>query len=155
MDSEQIRLASQPHERLLFNVAVLHFLLPAILFGTKNLWLIFTIPVTGSCLIILSIAIEAYRPAKKSQLVLSHWWCAWKRGQYLLISYGVSLVLFLIALALVQLQPDDNMRMIQLAVFGWFCLIPISITVTVLLFLETTALALARKGKVPDRIMSL
>lgn len=154
-DSDDVRLASQPHERLLFNLTVTHLLLPAILAGTKNLWLVFTIPPIVSMLIIMSIAVEAYRPANKTELVLTHWKCAWRRGQFLLMSYAVALILFLLALALVQLQPDVNMRPIQLAVFGWFCLIPISITMTVLIFLETNALLRARQGKIPDRIMRL
>ena len=151
-DSEQIHLASQPHERLLFNLSVVHFLLPALLFATQNLWLIFCVPAALSIAIVLSIAVEAYRPSKKTDLVLTHWWCAWKRGQYLLLSYGVSLLLFLLSLALVQLQPDTTMRHIQLAVLSWFCLIPISVTLAALIFLETTALYRARQGKIPERI---
>ena len=145
-------LASQPHERMMFNIAIFHFLLPAILFATENLWLIFSVPIACSLMMILSIWIQAHRPANKTELVLAHWQCAWRRSRFLIVSYAVSLVLFLIAWGVLQGQEDANMRMIQLAVVGWFCLIPISLTIVGLIILETSALAQARRGIMPQKM---
>lgn len=149
--TEEAKEASNAHERFLFNLAVTHFLLPALLFNTENLWLIFSLPVLISCAFIISIM---RRAAKRDQpdLIRAHWLLAWRRGRYLLISYVVSLLLFLLGLLLLQMQPDAIMRGIQLAVVGWFSLLPISLTIVVLLILETASLAQARQGIMPRQI---
>ncbi|MEX0614694.1 MAG: hypothetical protein WD177_02190, partial [Methylophaga sp.] len=59
MNEQQQRAVSRPHERFLFNLAIFHFFVPAILFGTKNLWLIFTIPLFASTVILASIGRQA------------------------------------------------------------------------------------------------
>lgn len=149
--TEEASEASNAHERFLFNLAVTHFLLPALLFNTENLWIIFSVPVLCSCAFIVSIM---RRAAKREQpdLIYAHWLLAWRRSRYLILSYVVSLVLFLLGLLLLQMQPDEIMREIQLAVVGWFSLLPISLTLMVLLILETVSLAQAREGKMPRQV---
>jgi hypothetical protein len=51
---------------------------------------------------------------------------------------------------ILQTQPDDNMQFIQLAVVGWLSLVPLSVAIVLLIILETSALAQARKGIMPD-----
>ena len=70
--SEIYHDASKPHERLMFNVAIFHFLVPAILFGTENLWLIFSISLLGSLMMIGSIVYKAYNSHDQTALVQAH-----------------------------------------------------------------------------------
>jgi hypothetical protein len=42
------------------------------------------------------------------------------------------------------------MQFIQLAVVGWLSLVPLSVAIVLLIILETSALAQARKGIMPD-----
>ena len=149
--TEDAKRASDAHERLLFNLSVVHFLLPALLFNTEKLWLIVGIPILISTGFVLSIMRHA---AKREQpdLIQTHWLLAWRRSRYLLLSYVVSLILFALGWVLLLLQPDEVMRGIQLAVVGWFSLLPISLTVTVLVILETSSLAQARQGIMPRQI---
>lgn len=149
--TEDARLASDAHERLLFNLSVVHFLLPALLFNTEILWLIVGLPMLISSGFVLSIMRRAGQ-RRQPQLIHAHWLLAWRRSRYLLLSYLVSLVLFLLGWLLLQMQPDQVMRGIQLAVVGWFSLLPISLTIVVLLILETASLAQARQGIMPRQI---
>lgn len=149
--TEDAKKASDAHERLLFNLSVVHFLLPAILFNTEILWLIVGLPMLISTGIILSIMRQA---GKRTQpdLIYAHWLLAWRRGRYLLLAYLVSLALFGLGWFFLLLQADEVMRGIQLAVLGWFSLLPISLTIVILIILETASLAQARQGEMPRQI---
>lgn len=147
-DAEQ-RAASRPHERFLFNLAIFHFFVPAILFGTKNLWLIFTIPLFASCVILASIGRQAYQPADKSPLVLAHWQLAWRRSIYLLATYGISLLIFAVGVLLTINTASGSDQFIQRAVIGWFALAPLSLALVALLIMEGSALVQSRKGVLP------
>lgn len=149
--TEDAKLASDAHERLLFNLSVVHFLLPALLFNTEILWLIVGLPMLISTGFVLSIMRRAGK-RRQPDLIYAHWLLAWRRSRFLLLSYLVSLVLFLLGWLVLQLQPDQIMRGIQLAVVGWFSLLPISLTLVILLILETASLAQARQGVMPKQI---
>ncbi|EMR13085.1 hypothetical protein MPL1_07184 [Methylophaga lonarensis MPL] len=141
--------AVRPHEVLMFNLAVCHFLLPAILFGTKQLWLIFTIPVLCSLVFIGWIARQAGRTDHSSHLVKAHWQLTWTRSQFLILAYFVAVVIFLLGSFLIDRQPDEAMQFIQRSILGWFALLPLSVTIIVLLIFEASAMSQARKGIMP------
>ena len=150
--SEFVHPASQAHERVMFNLALFHFLVPAVLFGTENLWLIFGLSLLGTVLMIASIARKAYSKKLKTELEQAHWQLAWHRCRLLLVSYLIAAALFGVSWAILQWQSDDSMRMIQLAIAGWFCLLPVSLVIIWLIIAETSALAQARKGIMPDKM---
>lgn len=143
------RAASRPHEIFVFNLAVFHFLVPALLFGTKQLWLIFTVPFLCSFVIIAFIGRQALNSNGKTELAQAHWQLAWKRCKYLMLAYGIALSLFLIAVLLTQGQAEESMRFIQRAVAGWLALLPISVAIILLGIMENSALIQARKGIMP------
>lgn len=149
--TEDAKRASDAHERLLFNLSVVHFLLPAILFNTEILWLIVGLPMLISTGIVLSIMRHAGK-RHQPDLIYAHWLLAWRRGRYLLLSYLISLALFGLGWFFLLLQADQVMRGIQLAVVGWFSLLPISLTIIILIILETASLAQARQGEMPKQI---
>ncbi|HET8808160.1 MAG TPA: hypothetical protein VFM76_07270 [Methylophaga sp.] len=149
MNNEQKRAASQPHERFLFNLAIFHFFVPAILFGTENLWLVFTIPLFASTMILISIGWQAKQSNDKSALVLAHWQLAWRRSIYLLIVYGVSLLIFIIGVLLTMNTASSSDQFIQRAVIGWFALAPLSLALVALLIIEGSALVQSRNGVMP------
>lgn len=149
MNNEQQRAASRPHERFLFNLAIFHFFVPAILFGTKNLWLIFTIPLFASCVILASIGFQAKKPAGKSALVSAHWQLAWRRSLYLLVVYGISLLIFGIGVLLTMNTASGSDQFIQRAIIGWFALVPLSLALVALLIMEGSALVQSRNGVMP------
>ncbi|HAO24839.1 MULTISPECIES: hypothetical protein [unclassified Methylophaga] len=150
--SEIYHEASKPHERLMFNVAIFHFFVPAILFGTRNLWLIFSLSLLGSLVMIGSIAYKAYNSQDQTALVQAHWKLAWKRCWYLLGAYLVAAVIFGLGSFLLMSQADESMRFIQRSVLGWFALVPISLTLIALIVLEGSALVQARKGVMPSEM---
>ena len=141
--------ASKPHERLMFNVAIFHFFVPAILFGTRTPWLVVTLSLLGSLAMIASIAYKARYSQQQTALVKAHWQLAWKRCQYLLIAYLLAAAIFGIGWFLLSMQPDQAMRMIQRSVLGWFSLLPISLALVALIVLEGSALVQSRKGVMP------
>ncbi|MDO8828295.1 hypothetical protein [Methylophaga sp.] len=150
--SEIYHEASKPHERLMFNVAIFHFLVPAILFGTRNLWLIFSLSLLGSLVMIGSIAYKAHYSQHESALVQAHWKLAWKRSVYLLGAYLVAAIIFGVGSFLLMAQADESMRFIQRSVLGWFALVPISLTLIALIVLEGSALVQSRKGIMPSEM---
>lgn len=150
--SEIYHEASKPHERLMFNVAIFHFLVPALLFGTRNLWLIVLISLAGSLVMIGSIAYKAHNSPHQTALVQAHWRLAWKRCLYLLGAYLVGAVIFGIGWFLLTAQDDQSMRYIQRSVLGWFALVPISLTLIALIVLEGSALVQSRKGVMPSEM---
>ena len=79
-------------------------------------------------------------------LIQQHWHLAWRHAQWLLISYGVSALIMLVAWLLSSVQPDHNMATIMLVVFSRIAAVPILLMVLVLFMLEMTALSDARKG---------
>lgn len=147
--SEIYHEASKPHERLMFNVAIFHFFVPAILFGTRNLWLIVSLSLLGSLVMIGSIAYKARHSQNQNALVQAHWKLAWRRSLYLLGAYLVAAAIFGIGWFLLMAQADQSMRFIQRSVLGWFALVPISLTLIVLIVLEGSALVQSRKGIMP------
>ena len=149
--TEEAKKASDAHERLLFNLSVVHFLLPAVLFNTEILWLIVGLPMLISTGFIVSIMRRAGK-RHQPELIYAHWLLAWRRGRYLLLSYLISLGLFLLGWLFLLMQADEVMRGIQLAIVGWFSLLPISLTIVVLIIVETASLAQARKGEMPREI---
>lgn len=150
--SEIYHEASKPHERLMFNVAIFHFLVPALLFGTRNLWLIVLISLAGSLVMIGSIAFKAHNSQQQTALVQAHWKLAWKRCLYLLGAYLIAAVIFGVGSFLLQAQADESMRFIQRSVLGWFALVPISLTLIALIVLEGSTLVQARKGVMPSEM---
>ncbi len=150
MDKIEQKAASRPHERFLFNLAIFHFFAPAILFGTENLWIIFTIPLFASMMILASIGRQAYQPTNKSALVLAHWQLAWRRSIYLLITYGISLLIFGIGVLLTMDTVSGSDQFIQRAVIGWFALAPLSLALVALLIMEGSALVQSRQGVMPS-----
>jgi hypothetical protein len=144
--------AASPHELMLFNLSVIHFLLPALLFGTGIVWVSVAVPMLSSLLLISYIFYRYRNDSPMSALSRAHWGLCWRRAQYLLLSYALALLLFFVAYVLLQWQSDAPMRAIQLAIAGWFSLLPISLTVTVLLILETSALAQSRRGIMPENM---
>ncbi|MCB2428344.1 hypothetical protein [Methylophaga pinxianii] len=147
--SEIYHEASKPHERLMFNVAIFHFFVPAILFGTRNLWLIVSLSLLGSLVMIGSIAYKARHSQNQNALVQAHWKLAWRRSLYLLGAYLVAAAIFGIGWFLLMAQADQSMRFIQRSVLGWFALVLISLTLIVLIVLEGSALVQSRKGIMP------
>lgn len=148
----EIHAASKPHERFMFNMAVLHFLLPAVLFNTEILWLIVGLPVAGSLAMMSWIVIESRRQQQASKLVAAHWRLVVRRCRYLVLAYAVSLTVFMLAYLFTMANPDESMRFIQRSVVGWLSLLPLSLTLVVLLILETSALAQARKQVMPENM---
>jgi len=148
--SEIYHEASKPHERVMFNVAIFHFFVPAILFGTRTPWLIVTLSLLGSLAMIASVAYKVRHPRGQTELVRAHWQLAWKRCQYLLIAYLVAAAIFGIGWFLLSMQADEAMRMIQRSVLGWFALLPISLTLIALIVMEGSALVQSRQGVMPS-----
>lgn len=146
----EIHAASKPHERFMFNMAVMHFLLPAVLFNTENFWLIVGLPVSASLAMMGWIIIESRRSQQSSELVAAHWRLVVCRCRYLILAYAVSLTIFMLGYLFTMANPDESMRFIQRSVIGWLSLLPLSLTLVVLLVLETSALAQARRQVMPE-----
>lgn len=144
--NDDIKQASLPHERMMINLALFHLLLPVAAFSSGHIAWILSIALVGALFSIGWIAWKAKFGQYDSVLIQQHWLLAWRHGKWLLISYGVSVLIMLVAWLLSSIQPDHNMATILLVVFSRIAAVPILLMVLLLFMLEMTALSDARKG---------
>ncbi|EGL55948.1 hypothetical protein MAMP_02942 [Methylophaga aminisulfidivorans MP] len=146
MMNNDIKQASLPHERMMINLALFHLLLPVAAFSSGHIAWILSVALIGALVSIGWIAWKAKFAQYDTVLIQQHWQLAWRHAQWLLISYGVSALIMLVAWLLSSVQPDHNMATIMLVVFSRIAAVPILLMVLVLFMLEMTALSDARKG---------
>ena len=147
--SQSSRSASAAHERVMMNLAFFHLVLPVAAFSSGHIAILLTIALIGSILMIITVAVAAFRPRGKPELVQAHQRLAWKRTKLLLFSYLAAAVIMLMGWLISVMQTDTNMKMIELIVFGRLAVVPILLMVLVIFVLEMSALSEARQGQLP------
>ncbi|WP_289243928.1 hypothetical protein [Methylophaga sp. UBA678] len=146
MMNNDIKEASLPHERMMINLAMFHLLLPVAAFSSGHIAWILSFALVGALVSIGWIAWKAKFGQYASVVIQQHWNLAWRHAKWLLISYGVSVVIMLVAWSISAMQPDHNMATIMLVVFSRIAAVPILLMVLLIFMLEMTALSDARKG---------
>ncbi len=144
--SDDIKQASLPHERMMINLALFHLLLPVAAFSSGHIGWILGIALIGALFSIGWIAWKSKYGEYDSVLIQQHWHLAWRHARWLLMSYGASVLIMLVAWLISANQPDHNMATIMLVVFSRIAAVPILLMVLVIFMLEMTALSDARKG---------
>lgn len=145
--------AKNAHEVFILNLIAFHlFLAPAAIalgIGAWGLLLtpLFSLPVLGF------IFLRARRAESRDPwFVMVHWKLAVQRAKLLLIAYGVTAAILLLAVVLTQ-GSDESMRHILFTVFTRVGVMPVVIMVFVTFVLSSSALYQAGKGEVPDGIL--
>ncbi len=87
-----------------------------------------------------------------SWFVDAHWNLAWSRGLWLLMGYAVTGVLVFVAWLVSLTARDPNMEHILWTALTRIALMPTLIAVMVTAVQEASAIALATRGDVPDKL---
>jgi cell shape-determining protein MreD len=95
-----------------------------------------------------------YLRSKKTTtwFVDAHWKLAWSRGLWLLLGYAITAVLIFVAWLVSLGARDHNMEHILWTALTRIALMPTLIAVMITAVQEASAIALATKREVPDRL---
>ncbi|GAB4305006.1 MAG: hypothetical protein Kow0083_15510 [Methylophaga sp.] len=138
--------ASVPHERMMLNLALFHFLLPIVALASGFVLPVLGLALAGSLASIGWIAWMVSHHHFVDDRVKQHWQLAWRHCRWLLYAYAVSAGIMLLGFALSLFQGDGNMAEIIVVIFSRLAVVPTLLMVLVLFVLETSALAESRKG---------
>lgn len=108
------------------------------------------IPLACSGALIFNIYLRSRKTT--SWFVDAHWRLAWSRGRLLLLGYAISALLVFLAWLVSLGARDANMEHILWTALTRIALMPTLIAVMVAAVLEASALALATKREVPDKL---
>jgi len=145
--------AKNPHELFIINLIAFHLLLaPAAIALGIGTWALL-LPVTFSLMVMAFIYIRTQRAVSgEPWFVMAHWQIALRRCRLLLIGYGVTGGILLLAW-LLGLGMQPNMRDIMFTALTRIGVMPTVILVFVAFVLESNALFLAARGEVPDAVV--
>lgn len=146
--------AKNPHELFMLNLIAFHLLLApaAIALGIGEWGLL--LPVFFSLLVMALIYVLAKRAESHSPwFVMAHWKAALRRCRLLLIGYGISGIVLLLAW-LLSLGMQPSMREIMFTALTRVAVMPTVILVFVSFVLESNALFQAARGEISDGIVA-
>ncbi len=130
----------------MLNLALFHILIPIVALASGLLLPLLSLALAGSLISIGWIGWYArYHEFAVDQLK-QHWQLAWRHCRWLLYAYGVSAIIMLMGGLISLLQTDTNMASIMLVIFSRLAVVPTLLMVLLLFVLETSALAVSRKG---------
>ena len=149
VSEKEIRQAQMPHN--LFVTGILFFdllLTPAAIALNIGLYGLL-LPLACSLLVIGVIYLRSRKVTV--WFVDAHWRLALRHSQWLMIGYAVTAACMLLAW-LLSLSADAHMKHILLTALTRIAVLPTLVAVMVTVVMEASALALAGKGEVPERI---
>lgn len=145
-----IKQAQLPHNLFVTGVFFFDLLLtPAAIVMNIGLYGML-LPLICSLLVIAVIYVRSRKVTV--WFVDAHWRLALRHSQWLMIGYAITAAFMLLAW-LLSLSADAHMKHILLTALTRIAVLPTLIAVMVTVVMEASALALAGKGEVPDRIV--
>ncbi len=147
-----IRQAHFPHNLFVSGVFLINLLLtPAVIVLNVGMLGLF-IPLLCSGALIAYIYLRS-RQTSANWFVDAHWRLSWLRARLLLLGYGVSALLILIAWLVSLTARDASMAHIMWTALTRIALVPTLIFVMITAVLEASAIGLANNGEVPDSLV--
>ncbi len=147
----EIKQAQVPHNLFVTGIFFFDLLLtPAAIVLNIGLYALL-LPLACSLLVIAVIYVRSRKASV--WFVDAHWKLALRHGQWLMLGYAVTAGLMLLAWLLSLASNDAHMKHILLTALTRIAVLPTLLAVMVTVVLEASALALAGKGEVPDRIV--
>ncbi len=151
VSAAQIKRAQVPHNLFVSGLFLFDLLMtPAVIvmnLGMKGL----LIPLLLSGVLIGLIFVRSRK--KTDWYIDAHWRLSFKHGLWLMLGYLVSAVLVLLAWLISLTAHEASMRHILWTALTRIALMPTLIAVMVTAVLEASAIGLATKGEVPERLL--
>jgi hypothetical protein len=142
-----IKQAKTPHELFMINLALFHLLAtPASIALDIGLWG-FIVPLACS---LVFIGYTGYRSQQheRHELIHAHWQLARKHTYILLIGYGITGVILLLATVIAASSAMGHIMMVALSRVA---VVPVVLVMLICFVLESSALAQAAQGNIPKK----
>jgi hypothetical protein len=147
----EIKQAQLPHNLFISGVFLLDLLMtPAIIVLNTGMTGLL-VPLFCSCALIGFIYLRSRKTT--SWFADAHWRLAFKHSQWLLLGYAVSALLIFFAWLISQAAHEASMKHILWTALTRIALMPTLIAVMVTAVMEASAIGLATKREVPDKIV--
>ena len=147
----EIKRAQVPHNLFVTGIFFFDLLLTPAAIVMKIGLLGLLLPLGCSLLVIAAI----YARSRKVMVwfVDVHWRLAMRHARWLMAGYAVSAAFMLLAFLLSLSAHDPHMKHILLTALTRIAVLPTLVAVMVTVVMEASALALAGRGEVPDRMV--
>ena len=146
----EARKAQFPHNLFVAGLFMFDLLLTPAVIALKIGMLGLLIPLLCSGMLIAYIYLRSKRTT--TWFVDVHWKLAFKRAQWLMIGYAISAVLIFLAWLISMSSSDPNMQHILWTALTRIALMPTLVTVLITAVMEASAIPLASKREVPDKL---
>ena len=146
----EVRKAQFPHNLFVAGLFMFDLLLTPAVIALKIGMLGLLIPLLCSGMLIAYIYLRSKRTT--TWFVDMHWKLTFKRAQWLMIGYAISAVLIFLAWLISISSSDHNMQHILWTALTRIALMPTLITVLITAVMEASAIPLASKREVPDKL---
>jgi hypothetical protein len=148
IDDVTSRRARTPHELSMTNLAVFHLLAAPASIALNIGLLGFLVPLTLSLSFIAFLWIRTrIAKAHDSWFIAAHWRLAANRTRILIIGYLLAAAILGFAFLATSGSSKSDIMMVA---FSRLAVVPVLITVMICFVLESTSVAQARRGEVPD-----
>jgi hypothetical protein len=146
----EVQLAQFPHNLFVSGLFLFDLLMTPAMLALKIGMIGLLVPLACSGTLIAYIFLRGKKTT--TWFVDAHWKLAFARAQWLLIGYAISAVLIFLAWLLSLSTNDPNMGHIIWTALTRIALMPTLILVLVTAVLEASAIPLAAKREVPDKL---
>ena len=147
----EIKQAQVPHNLFVSGVFIFDLLMTPAIIGLKIGMIGLLIPLFCSSLLLGYIFIRSRKTT--TWFVDAHWRLAFKNSQWLMLGYAISAALIFIAWLITLTLHDINMKHILWTALTRIALMPTVIAVLATAVMEASAVPLAIKHQVPDKIV--
>jgi membrane-associated HD superfamily phosphohydrolase len=147
----EVRQAQSPHNLFIIGLFTFDLLMTPAVIAMKIGMMGLFIPLVCSGTLMIYIYLRS-RKVTGSWFVDTHWKLAFQRALLLLMGYGISAALILVAWLISLLSHDPNMQRILLTALTRIALMPTLILVLITSVMEFGAYSQAGKREMPDKI---
>lgn len=153
IDASDIRRAHLPHNLFISGVFLFNLLMtPAVI--VLNIGMVgLLIPLLCSATLAAYLYLRSHKTGSGNWFVDAHWRLSWSRARLLLLGYGVSALLILVAWLVSLTARDASMAHIMWTALTRIALVPTLILVMITVVLEASAIGQASNGEVPDNLV--
>ena len=151
VSAAQVRQAQVPHNVFVSGVLLFHLLLTPAVITLKVGMIGLLIPLACSLLMMAYIFVRSRKTT--TWFVDAHWRLTFQHAQWLMIGYAVSATLIFLAWLISSTAGADSMKHIMWTAMTRIAVIPTLIAVMITSVTEASAVAVAARGEVPDKIL--
>ncbi|MDD4964218.1 MAG: hypothetical protein PHI11_09915 [Gallionella sp.] len=153
VSAAQIKQAQVPHNLFVSGALLFHLLMTPAVIALKVGMIGILIPLSCSAVLLGYIYLRSRKTS--TWFVDAHWRLAFQHAQWLMIAYAISATLILLAWLMSQTAHAASMQHIMWTAMTRIAIIPTLIAVMITSVVEASAVAVAGRGEVPEKIIKI